>query len=189
MKLYTRTGDDGTTSLFDGTRVRKDHARVAAYGDVDEVNGCIGLAIVSMPTTAGWNTLRERLTRIQSELFTVGADLATPTSARQRAAVPTVTDAHVATLEQWIDDACAASPPLKSFVLPGGCEQACRLHAVRATARRAERSVVSLASIEPISAHVVEYLNRLNDLLFAWARQANVLAGVPDVPWHAPDAT
>lgn len=195
MKLYTRTGDDGTTGLFDGSRVDKDHPRVTAYGEVDELNAALGLALASLPERAGggaaaqsarWETLRQRLVQVQAELFTLGADLATPSAARQRAAVPTIGIEHVARLEQWIDEACAATPPLRGFVLPAGAEPACRLHLARTIARRAERSVIGLNRREPVGPDVLAYLNRLNDLLFAWARLANALGGVADVPWVRP---
>jgi cob(I)alamin adenosyltransferase len=194
MKLYTRTGDDGTTALFDGTRIAKDHLRVSAYGDVDELNAALGLVVASLRSAggnaaaAGHAALMDRLTSLQAELFVVGADLATPMSARHRTKTPEVNAAQVTRLETWIDEAVAAVPPLKNFILPGGSEPACRLHAARTVARRAERAVVALARGERIGTQIVPYLNRLNDLLFAWARLANSLAGIPDVIWIAPAA-
>jgi len=191
MKLYTRTGDDGTTSLFDGTRVPKDHLRVAAYGDVDETNSFLGFAICGLFPNRRFDPavreLCERMAQIQSELFVVGSDLATPVESRVRDKAPAVTAEQVTRLERWIDDATEAVAPLHSFILPGGCEAACRLHLARTVARRAERSVITLARVEPVGDQIIPYINRLTDLLFAWARQANHLAETPDVPWHAPE--
>lgn len=186
MKLYTRTGDDGSTALFDGRRVDKDHPRVAAYGAVDELNALIGWAAAATANAGGAALLRDRLTHVQRELFEVGSDLATPQDSKHRDKIPTVTAEQIARLEQWIDEACAAVRPLKSFILPGGGEAACRLHVARAAARRAERDVITLSHAEPIGPHVVPYLNRLADLLFAWARWGNALDGVEDVEWHPP---
>jgi len=187
VKLYTKTGDDGRTSLFDGTRVRKDHARVCSYGDVDELNAQLGVTRAVIDATpdapAGVRELAGRLGQIQSDLFAIGAELATPPSAdrKSRAAV---SDADIARLEVWIDEASDAVPPLKSFVLPAGTLIASQLHVCRTVVRRAERHIVHLAGSEDVAERVVIYVNRLSDLFFAWARLANVAAGCDETPWR-----
>jgi cob(I)alamin adenosyltransferase len=176
MKIYTRTGDDGTTGLFGGARVSKADARVEAYGGVDETNAAIGLA-----RAAGLPPAVDRvLAQVQVELFEVGGALATPTGKASKVAVA---DPAVAALEGAIDEAEATLEPLKTFVLPGGSEGACRLHLARTVCRRAERAVVALAAREAVDGAVVRYLNRLSDLLFVLARATNRAAGVGDVPW------
>ncbi|MEE8168925.1 MAG: cob(I)yrinic acid a,c-diamide adenosyltransferase [Phycisphaerae bacterium] len=191
MKLFTRTGDDGSTGLFDGRRVGKDHPRVAAYGAVDEANCCLGLVATELrrdKTIGAFSLMAERLAGIQSELFQIGADLATPSDSPRRDALACVTSEHVTLLERWIDEACADAPVLRQFVLPGGCEAAARLHLARVAVRRAEREVVLLGRDQAVGEQVVPYLNRLSDLLFAWSRQANHASGVEDVLWSPPDA-
>ncbi|GJQ26696.1 MAG: ATP--cob(I)alamin adenosyltransferase [Phycisphaerae bacterium] len=194
MKLYTKQGDDGGTVLFDGTRVRKHDARVCAYGDVDETNAFVGVAtsmvqgLVAASSGGArqdWQRLVDRLMHIQRDLFTVGAELATPIGAPHRDKVPKISEVDIARLESWIDDACAVVPPLRQFILPGGAPAASALHVCRTVCRRAERRVVALGADCP-NPNVVIYLNRLSDLLFAWARCANAFSGVEDVPWHAP---
>jgi len=189
-KLYTRTGDDGTTGLFDGGRVRKDDLRVAAYGDVDELNAQIGLTISGVRDQDGgsWDTIHSRLLKIQSELFVLGAELATPQTAdaSKQQAIPHITAEMNTRLESWIDEASSAAMPLKTFVLPGGSQAASNLHICRTVCRRAERSVVTLSAGAAINPSILVYLNRLSDLLFAWARQTNEVAGVGDVPWVNP---
>lgn len=176
MKLYTKTGDDGSTGLLGGGRVRKDDLRVAAYGDVDETNSTVGFAAAACDDDGLTDTLRQ----IQSDLFTLGAELAV-----QDAKEPSLRIAkeRADQLEQWIDEATATTAPLKAFVLPGGCELAARLHLARSVCRRAERSVVTLGEKHTVSRNARVYLNRLSDLLFALARAANRKAGVPDIPW------
>lgn len=176
MKIYTRTGDDGTTGLFGGARTRKDDPRVEAYGTVDETNAAIGLArAAALP-----REIDGVLARVQSTLFDVGAALATPAD---RAAAPLSLDADVLALEQAIDALEARLPPLKTFVLPGGSEGAARLHVARTICRRAERLVVALAERLSVEPGIVRFLNRLSDLLFVQARAANHAAKVADVPW------
>jgi len=187
MKLYTRRGDTGLTDLYGGRRVSKDSLRVEAYGTVDELNSLIGLVRCS----PGPASVLDPLASIQSRLFEIGADLATPEAEgdeRPARSVPRVGDDHVAELEGWIDAASGAAPAMTHFVLPGGTELASRLHVARCVCRRAERLCVALGHAEPITEAVVVYLNRLSDLLFAMARQANAEAGVADVPWIAPAA-
>jgi len=185
MKLYTRRGDTGLTDLYGGRRVSKDSLRVEAYGTVDELNSLIGL----VRSTGGPDSVQGPLESIQSRLFEIGADLATPEPPEGEApkrSVPRIGDEHVAELEGWIDDASGAVPPMTHFVLPGGTELASRLHVARCVCRRAERLCVALAHAEPTGEALVIYLNRLSDLLFAMARRANAEAGVADVPWIAP---
>lgn len=193
VKLYTKQGDDGGTVLFDGTRVRKHDARVCAYGDVDETNAFIGVAaslVQSLAESASggarqdWQRLVDRLMHIQRDLFTIGAELATPVGAPHRDKVPKVKESDITRLEGWIDEATALVPPLRQFILPGGVPAASALHVGRTVCRRAERSVVALEADCP-NPQVVIYLNRLSDLLFAWARCANVFSGVEDSPWQA----
>ncbi|HRL13451.1 MAG TPA: cob(I)yrinic acid a,c-diamide adenosyltransferase [Aggregatilineales bacterium] len=180
MKIYTRTGDDGETSLFAGGRVRKDHARVDAYGTVDELNSLLGLIRTNpLPAPAG-----DWLERIQNELFTVGADLATPLDARADWLVR-LTDAPITLLEQAIDAMDADLPELRNFILPGGTPAAAHTHVARTVCRRAERVCVELAAYEPINKLVITYLNRLSDFLFVLARWLNLKAGEPETRWHA----
>lgn len=176
MKLYTKRGDDGTTGLIGNVRVSKSDLRVAAYGDVDEANAVIGLALSGCSDADTAAPLR----RIQSELFTLGAELATPDGQTPAQAI---TEAQAVQLERWIDEATTETAPLKNFVLPGGCELASRLHLARTVCRRAERTAVALAERESVSRSAITYLNRLSDLLFALARRANHRAGVADIPW------
>jgi len=177
LKIYTRTGDDGTTGLFGGDRVAKSHPRIESYGTVDELNAVLGVALAGdVP-----DQMRAVLTRAQNELFVLGADLATPSNARPY--VPRITGAHVAALEADIDAFDADLPPLKHFILPGGSALAAHLHVARTVCRRAERLVVEAATQEPFNEHALVYLNRLSDLLFVAARWANHAHGVADVPW------
>lgn len=178
MKLYTKTGDDGTTGLFGGGRVRKASARVEAYGTVDETNAAIGVA----RATGLDGAIDAVLAPIQEDLFTLGAELACVPGKEGKLSMTLLGGADIARLEGAIDEADAACPPLKSFVLPGGSPQAAALHVARTVCRRAER-VVLVMDDAPARAEVVVYLNRLSDLLFALARRANVIVGVPDVPW------
>lgn len=183
MKLYTRTGDDGTTGRFGGERVAKDALCVEASGTIDELNCHIGLAL----TACRAGELAAALTSVQERLFELGADLATPraTTNDQAKQPPRLGPEHVADLERMIDEACAPLPAMRTFILPGGSELAARLHVARAVCRRAERLGVALGRIEPIAREPLIYLNRLSDLLFALARRANQLAGIADTPWPA----
>ena len=179
MRIYTKTGDSGETSLFDKSRVAKSHPRVEAYGDVDELNACLGAA-----RAAGADPdLDAALETIQRQLFAVGARLADPAAriaARVEKAI--VQPADVERLEEWIDSFEAALPPLRKFILPGGSVCGAWLHLSRTVCRRAERRVVSLGegAVEPI---VVVYLNRLSDLLFVMARTASHRQGSPEAEW------
>lgn len=179
-KIYTRTGDDGTTGLFGGPRVRKNAPRVAAYGDVDELNSCLGV------TLAGdvHGKLLPLLVQVQHELFDLGGELASPDPDRMK--TRSLGTAQIERLEREIDDFSSELPPLRAFILPGGTPLAAQLHIARTVCRRAERSVLSLADAEPqsnVSLPVV-YLNRLSDWLFVAARYANFASGVADVAWR-----
>lgn len=178
MKIYTRTGDDGTTGLFGGGRVKKWALRVEAYGTIDETNAVIGRARLSVPAE-----LDAVLARIQSDLFTLGAELATIPGKEESLKMALISADDATRLEQAIDAAEAGLPALRNFVLPGGTAGAADLHVARCVARRAERLLVNLADEEPVRQACIIYLNRLSDLLFTLARRANHLAGVPDVPW------
>jgi cob(I)alamin adenosyltransferase len=181
VKIYTRTGDAGTTGLFGGGRVPKHSPRVAAYGDVDELNSVLGLVRATPPA----GVLDDVLERIQRDLFSIGGHLATPDPARVREALARaeLSPARVADFERLIDEADAELPPLRAFVLPGGSQRAALLHVARTVCRRAERSVVALAGAEPVPELFLVYLNRLSDLLFTLARLANHRDGRGDVTW------
>lgn len=181
MKIYTRTGDAGETALFGGGRVPKDHPRVAAYGAVDELNSVVGWALAELDA----GPTADRLARVQHDLFTLGADLATPPARdrRRRPGTPPLPAGRIAEMEAWMDEMDARLPPLERFVLPGGTRRAAALHVARTVCRRAERAVVTLAVNEPVDAVVVAYLNRLSDFLFVCARLENAQAGRADVPW------
>lgn len=183
MRLYTGTGDDGTTGLFGGGRVPKDNPRVAAYGEADGLNGSLGFAAAHCQPG---EELGEVLAELQHLVFRLGADLATPPASTHEDKVRRIKEGDVATLEGHIDRIDGANEDLKVFVLPGGCELAARLHLARDAARRCERAMVTLLSIEPngVSTAAMQWINRCSDLLFAMARAANRFAGVPDVPWR-----
>lgn len=185
MQIYTRTGDRGETGLFGGQRVRKDHVRVEAYGDVDELNSLLGTVCVHLEAE-GQADVVEGLRRIQADLFTVGANLATPApedGGRETDYIPRLPDGGIEAMERWIDAAETELEPLRSFVLPGGTPAAASLHLARTVCRRAERRTVTLSHEAHVAPELVTYLNRLSDLLFTLARLANRRAGVPDVPW------
>jgi cob(I)alamin adenosyltransferase len=179
VKIYTKTGDRGETSLFGGTRVPKDDRRVAAYGDVDETNAVLGAA-----RALSERSLAALLGSLQRDLFAIGAQLADPrrtvAGKRPKAAV---TAAQVRRLEKTIDARQRELPELRSFILPGGTPAAALLHLARAVCRRAERSVVTLARAADVDPRTIVYLNRLSDLLLVLARFENQRAGVRDEPW------
>ena len=179
VKIYTKTGDTGETSLFDKTRVSKADPRVEAYGEVDELNACLGAARAARLDA----DLTAVLEQIQSELFAVGARLADPSSRiAARVEKVTVSNAEVEQLEALIDRLDAQLPPLRRFILPGGSTAGALLHLARTVCRRAERRVVGLGAgaVDPV---IVTYLNRLSDLLFVMARVANHRAGTTEVEW------
>lgn len=181
-KIYTRQGDQGDTRLGDMTLVRKDHLRVNAYGEVDELNAVVGVVrLCDLPD--GWD---QRLGMVQNDLFDVGADLAVPVDPEAEEGRLRIAGERVTWLEEWCDQVNAGLEPLTSFVLPGGTQAAAQLHVARTVCRRAERSVVMLADHEPTGAvgvNVIAYLNRLSDLFFILARGANKAAGTGDVLW------
>lgn len=180
MKIYTRTGDCGSTGLFGGPRVPKDDQRIEAYGTVDELNAAIGAT-----RSAGVDeTVDHQLAQIQHELFAIGAELAAPDPDRHH--LRTIGSAHIERLEQWIDGHELTLPALKNFILPAGTTAATGMHVARAVCRRAERRVVTLARRQDasVSEELVIYLNRLSDLLFVLARVVNRRAGVEDTVWQ-----
>ncbi len=182
MKIYTKTGDQGDTGLFGGARVSKDNPRIEAYGTVDELNSVLGVARAeSLPADVD-----ALLARVQRELFSLGAELATPDPAAHGTAL--VGASQSAALEQAIDRYQSQLEPLQQFILPGGTRAAAMLHLARTVCRRAERRLVSLltGSVEPVSGELVVYLNRLSDLLFVLAREVNRRSGLNDVPWEKP---
>jgi cob(I)alamin adenosyltransferase len=178
VKLYTKTGDDGTTGLFGGGRVKKASLRVEAYGTVDELNAAIGIARATKLEAVTDSVLGH----VQTDLFTLGAELACVPGREAKLAMKLLDAADAERLEKAIDEAEVGLPPLRTFVLPGGSAQAAALHLARTICRRAERGVLALDDA-PARSEVVIYLNRLSDLLFVLARKANAVAGVEDVPW------
>lgn len=180
MKIYTKTGDKGDTSLFGGQRVPKDALRIEAYGNVDELNSVLG--IVRADNTEP--RVEKVLAAVQDVLFHLGADLATPRSVTGKKAVRRIEEKDCLPLEKQIDAIETELRPLRNFVVPGGSPVAARLHFARTVCRRAERSVVRLSRNEDIGDEITVYLNRLSDLLFVLARYANHAAGVPEVKWN-----
>ena len=172
-KIYTRTGDDGSTGLGDGNRVGKDSARVDAYGTVDEANSCIGLVLACELPTA----IRDQLVAIQHQMFDLGGELCIPGHAA-------IFDADIDRLEQWLDAHNDGLPALKDFILPGGGEAAARCHIARTVVRRAERETVALSRLEAVRPEAVRYLNRLSDLLFVLARVLARASGHGEVVWN-----
>jgi len=172
-KIYTRTGDDGTTGLGDGTRVAKDSARVAAYGTVDEANSAIGVLLAAaLP-----ESIRDQLVSIQHQMFDLGGELCIPGHAA-------IDDADVERLEQWLDAHNAGLPALKDFILPGGGEAAARCHLARTIVRRAEREAVTLSHHDAVRPQAIRYLNRLSDLLFVLARVLARANGQGEILWN-----
>jgi cob(I)alamin adenosyltransferase len=178
-KIYTKTGDDGTTGLFGGGRVSKNSIRIEAYGTVDELNSVLGL--VRSSECAGF--IDELMARLQVDLFVLGADLATPLETKSTYSIPRIESEDVARLEQAIDHHTALLPELTKFILPGGSPLAANLHIARTVARRAERLLVALRDVQEIGPADIKYLNRLSDLLFVLARRANQEQSVNDVEW------
>jgi cob(I)alamin adenosyltransferase len=184
VKIYTRTGDSGDTGLFDGTRVPKSDARVATYGEVDELNAWLGFARALVRDGA----LVPMIERVQRDLFAVGARLADPSHriADRVAKAAAVSTEDVARLEQWIDEIEAGLPPLRHFILPGGSDAGAALHVARTVCRRAERAMVALAQTigpDAFEPELLTYVNRLSDLLFVMARRANAGAGAQELEW------
>ncbi len=211
MKLYTRTGDDGTTGLIGGSRLSKADLRVECYGTVDELNAAVGMAVAELAVTgtsdfqhptansqlatshsqlptgnlqlATAHSLRTRLLRVQNELFVVGSHLAV-VEAAYAAALPPIDSPMIERLEAEIDQAEEALAPLRNFILPGGTKSAAGLHQARTICRRAERLIVALSNKQEVEQTLLIYINRLADWLFVQARLANRIAGVEDVAWR-----
>jgi cob(I)alamin adenosyltransferase len=181
MKIYTKTGDDGSTGLIGGQRVPKSSPAIDCFGTVDELNAAIGVASVVADTD-----LLAILRQVQNDLFVIGSHLSLSPgkAAPANQHLPPIHESLATRLESQIDAAQATLPPLKNFILPGGNELAARLHLARTICRRAERAIVLLTSTQPVLPLIVIYLNRLSDWLFVQARLANHIAGVKDVPWE-----
>ncbi len=172
-KITTRTGDQGMTGLGDGSRISKDHLRIHAMGDVDELNSHLGVLLCEdMP-----DALREALLSIQHDLFDIGGELCIPGH-------PFITEKHVTKLDGLIETYNADCPPLKEFILPGGSRAAAISHVCRTACRRAERAIVALGNVEEINIATRQYINRLSDLLFIWSRVLNQYAGKTDLLWQ-----
>lgn len=186
-RVYTRTGDDGQTGLFGGPRVPKDDPRLEAYGTVDELNSVIGIAAAVL----GPGDMLERLQIVQSDLFDIGGELATPDLderiKRGQPVGPRVTDEDIAKLEAWVDAFDEEIVPLERFILPGGVLAAGHLHHARTVCRRAERRVLTLSRHVEVAPAIIRYLNRLSDLLFTMARVANARAGMDEPQWLGRD--
>jgi cob(I)alamin adenosyltransferase len=180
-KVYTRAGDRGETGLGGGQRVRKDSARVSAYGCVDELNAILGVCAA----TGLDPRLDSEIRRIQNELFHLGSDLCILEEDKERMAVPRIEERHVRALEELMDSLMAALPPLENFVLPGGSPGAASLHVARTVCRRAERELVTLSREEPVGGFALPYLNRLSDALFVMARYENLRRGIPEPLWDS----
>ena len=184
MKIYTKKGDAGQTGLYGGERVSKDHLRIRTYGTVDELNATLGIVLADHVVSPD---LKKRLNRLQSELFQLGAELATPRSKDPKVLkMRLVDEAMVTQMEHEIDSMEAVLAPLTAFILPGGSVGSAQLHLSRTVSRRAERELVVLHREEPVRPEILQYMNRLSDYLFVCARFANHEAGIKDTPWEAP---
>ena len=181
-KIYTKTGDDGTTGLVGGQRIAKDALRVEAYGDVDELNSVLGI-IRTDAANQKLVGLSEKLQKIQNQLFDLGCELATPANSDWKHSSQ-IESEQVQQLEKWIDEISSTLPELRSFVLPGGTELNAFLHLARTVCRRAERKVVRLSKSEKLRSEAIVYLNRLSDLLFAMARQDALRVGGKEFLWE-----
>ncbi len=177
MKIYTKRGDQGTTSLFGGTNIEKSHIRLHAYGTVDELNSVLGMSLSNSMSDRG----REIVTDIQTQLFVLGADLATPETKKTK--INRIGTTEIETLEGWIDELENELPALTSFILPGGIQSGAFLHLARTVCRRAERYAVELKNSDSVSSESIIYLNRLSDLLFVLARFENKEAGAEEIKW------
>lgn len=180
-RVYTRTGDDGTTGLGTGQRVPKTSARIVAYGVVDELNSFIGMALAAGPVAE----VAEPLRRIQNELFHLGSDLCVPDADKAAMPVPKIEPRHVAGLEKLMDALSESLAPLENFILPGGSAVAAALHACRTICRRAEIAILALHAQEPLRPEVLGYVNRLSDALFVMARYQNHRSGMQDPLWDS----
>ena len=177
--LYTKSGDKGTTSLIDGTRTSKDHPRVDAYGDIDELSSALGFVVSAKDCP---EEICSELRHIQNIMFDIGSYLATPYDEKEPRQIQGL-DAEVEKLEGWIDSLDERTPKIRSFILPGGSEESSRCHMARTICRRAERKVISLSREHPVDSVLLSYLNRLSDYLFIAARYLNFITGVEEVVW------
>ena len=180
-KVYTRTGDDGTTALGGGQRLPKDALRIEVFGTVDELNSNLGVVRSQTPSTA----VEAALAKIQNDLFHLGSDLCILESDKEHKRVPVIEERHVTFLEELIDKLSGGLPPLDNFILPGGSSASAQLHLARTVCRRAERLLVSLERVEPVGPCALRYVNRLSDALFVMARAENLAQGVEDVLWDS----
>ncbi|MGD8305644.1 MAG: cob(I)yrinic acid a,c-diamide adenosyltransferase [Ignavibacteria bacterium] len=180
MKIYTKTGDRGETGLFGGERVAKNSSRIEAYGTIDELNAFIGLTVIEVSDS----NIKKLLNKIQNQLFTVGADLATPETKNEKLEIERTSQDFHLHIEKEIDKYEEKLEPLKNFILPGGSKAAALLHICRTISRRAERRVVALKNEEKIGENIIIFLNRLSDLFFVLARYENAVSGTPDVKWE-----
>ncbi len=178
-RLYTGGGDDGTTSLVGGERARKDSVRLEAYGTVDEFSAFLGVLAAMADVPAG---VKQNLLEVQNRLFDIGGYLASAPDGSGLPPVATLPQS-VTEIERWIDELDAATPKIREFVLPGGCESAAHAHVARTVCRRAERRIISLAAIEEVDANVRRYFNRMSDYLFILARYLNHLSGTAEITW------
>ena len=181
MKIYTKTGDSGKTSLFGGKRVLKLELRVECYGTVDELNSIIGLVLANEVP----QKLKPVIEKISNYLFNLATELATPPEYLQKLTINRINIEHIELLEGLIDEYTGQLPLLSNFILPGGTKAAAFLHQARTVCRRGERLVVSLSQVDELSEFIIKFLNRLSDFLFTAARYANFLEDVPDVKWEA----
>jgi len=180
MKIYTKTGDKGETSLFGGERVGKNNVRIKAYGSLDELNSFIGLTLAKVKN----KKIKEVLFNLQNKLFIVGSDLATPsTEKNKKLNIQRTPPEYINEVEKWIDDFSSDLDELKNFILPGGSEGAAFLHVCRTIARRAEREIVELKRNEQITENVIIFINRISDLFFVLSRFENKHSNIPDVKW------
>jgi cob(I)alamin adenosyltransferase len=185
MKIYTKTGDDGTTGLLGGSRVRKCDARIDCYGTIDELNAAIGVALVAISAAAPLADVVDSFQQVQSDLFNLGSHLATPDESPYKANLPPLDETMITRLEMQIDAAETELPGLRNFILPGGSEASARLHLARTICRRAERLLVDFSLDRPVPQLMLTYLNRLSDWLFVQARLCNHRLDVADIPWRA----
>ncbi len=181
MKIYTKQGDRGQTGLLGGARVPKNHLRIHAYGSLDELNSVLGMLLALNP---GFKELKAPISRIQSELFQLGTELATPLG--KSPGIRLIGEGEIRQLENEIDQMESDLPTLKTFILPGGSTQSAGLQIARTVCRRAEREIISLHQEEEVRAEVLQYINRMSDYFFVFARWANHLNHVADLPWISP---
>ncbi|MBZ0178595.1 MAG: cob(I)yrinic acid a,c-diamide adenosyltransferase [Melioribacteraceae bacterium] len=178
MKIYTKTGDTGETSLFGGKRVKKNHARIEAYGTVDELNCVMGIA----RSFNDDDSIDKTISDIQNQLFVLGGDLATPLE-NEKVKINRISEFDIVNLEQMIDELSEKLPPLRNFILPGGSKTAAQIHFARTICRRAERKVYTLSELENVGIYVLRFLNRLSDFLFVFARYVNHSSNTPEIEW------